>query len=285
MVTPSQILAFLFIFHATTHSALADLSTDCTTMAAGLGHERSPASLSQNCAQAIFSSANPRQISTSLNGLFSVAGYKNVLSFQSNLKQTHYDFIAGPNSSLNQVLSVSLASANKQIWVLDQNTNGVTEIKVFGSKFGGNLIPSRTYVDSKLQGAASLQVSSDGSEVALWYPTTSTIQVMSTAMPANQQFNKLNLDWKRTISAEAVANYQLSSLYWNSVSHHFVLINNNFDTAYVLGDLPQSGSAGVVSTRALYKNAAFSQVSWSAQNNALTASFKDGTVSVLDQAN
>ena len=94
--------------------------------------------------------------------------------------------------------------------------DGKSEIRVFDSKNGGDLIPNRVYKDESLVGASFLQVSKNESEIAVWFPEVSEIKIFSTETADVMNMGNLKIEWKRKIKFVFPQHSKIDSFLWVS---------------------------------------------------------------------
>ncbi len=185
----------------------------CLSAAQQFGTLHSTNSLSLDCAHFIFGSASAAQTAVSPKQTFSVAGVMNAISFQSGVSG-HFDFIAGSNPDLNQIQAIALAEKSHQIWVIDKSKDGNTKLKVFVSKYGGNLSPIRTYDDPALQPYSLLQVSVARNQAVFYNSEKQTLDFMTLDLPQGQTIQKLKVATQKIINLSQASTLQPTSMVW-----------------------------------------------------------------------
>jgi hypothetical protein len=273
----TNLAALLAILMVAGVYARAD-SPDCSDSAKLLGKNETAQSLTADCSKYVFDRAPASLSSTSAGGGYRAAGYKNMISIVSTQNQSRYDFIAGSNTSLVQIQGVSIATPQKEVWILDQTDLNRVEIKIFVSKYGGNLKPLRTYQDNKLNGAKFIQVSKDGQEVAIWFPESQTIRVFSSEMPKNQNFAQLKVVWKREVKLQGLKSDKIDSFFWISEKSQFVVGESDSHSIAVF-DETKPLPTGELARRdlPLKDSILLDSISFDTATENLVAILKDGT--------
>ena len=266
---------------ALSEMALGSDAEECARKAAELGRGTSSNELDLGCAQSILEGSPASQNSTSPREGFSVAGFHNVIALYSNRGTEKYDFIAGPNTGLHVIESLAISKTRKEVWILNRKEDGSKDLRIFISRYGGNLSPIRVFHGSELAEAALIQVSQAGDEAAIWFPSESVIRVLDLAALKGSPSREHKPKWKRTIKMNIPEPGVVQAMVWVSHKNTFALLSLESTEISLYRDPMADGTSSVVgSPLALKSDSPLVRLYWSEKLNGIQAVFKDGTTSL-----
>jgi hypothetical protein len=273
---------WLGFFLALSPWASSEEAADCAKRGASLGAGVSARGLDRTCAQAVFNRAPASQSTTSPYEKFSAAGFQNLVSLVSHTGTDKYDFISGPNTGLNAVESIALSPTRKEVWILNRQEDGSKDLRVFISRYGGNLSPIRVYAGPELSGSSLIQVDRAGEEVALWFPEQKTVKIMGIGSLPGGKDRTLVPKWSRSFSIPMTDADSIEAFTWVSHKKMMAMVSLSQSQVSVFREPAAVGPASLVEGPIrLPLNPKPVRVYWSEKSEGLQSVFQDGSTSLL----
>ena len=130
------------------------------------------------------------------------------------------DILAGSNTLLKSITSLAIDEKNEELVILDAKS----EIKIFTTKFQGNISPLRVIKSKMIEGATEVAIDSDRKQIVIYNPKVNAIFLFDRLANIHNTKGKQKLEVKIKIDTQG---YKLENLAVDSVKSEVTAIDLN----------------------------------------------------------